>query len=118
MWVGCYCHCSLEQVEAFDVQTANAESCFEAPADTADGPCDICGFMAIGGATTISQFSLTIPLSDFESNIDKFMSMLSIVTATDQDSSPPGANLATGDLRALCEDLVLTGLPVRGPTST
>lgn len=117
LWIGCFSHCFLEQLEAFDVQAANAEVCCRGDTDSEEEPCDPCGFAFLGGAITISQLLVGVPLSDFGSDIDKFLSIISPEPATDPDSPPPDTLAPKGCFRALCEELVLTGLPVRGPTA-
>lgn len=122
LWGGCFIHCFAEQLGIDGLQATHAITCCGedtdsegAPSDPSD-PCNICDICDFGGSTLVSQSSLLLPPSDFGIDIDNFLSIGFSDSTTEPEPLPPDANAAKGYLRVLCEELVLTGLPVRGPT--
>jgi len=122
VWGWCFINCFAERLEVFDLQAANSVVCCgegtgsenipSAPSD----PCDICDFCDFGVPPGISHLSMQIPPSDIESDIDIFLLNSSLDSKIDLTRPPPDTYAQNQFLQPLCEELVRTGLPVRGPT--
>jgi len=114
LWIGCFFHCFSEKLGIAGFQAANAEACCGGDAEPDKTACVSCDILFQWTSTAVYRSLLAAPLSDFAGEIGQ----LDFVKPTlDPDTPPPHAITAEQPCRLLCEELVLTGLPVRGPTA-
>ncbi|MFK5922005.1 MAG: hypothetical protein QM496_07485 [Verrucomicrobiota bacterium] len=118
MWVGCFFHCSVEQwgeVEhASLVQVVDGGLAGEKSGSDEEN-CELCDFARIGGALTITSLSLLPLADDFGKELADFFSLSLILPEAELAEISSCKKAEEQILPLLCEVLVRTGFPVRGP---
>ncbi len=118
VWVGCFLHCSVEQWGEVEqtrlVQSIDGDSAYGKPGSD-EGDCKLCDFARMGGSLTIASLSLLPLADDFGKELDDFFSLSLILPETELAEISSSQKAEAQVLPPLCEVLVRTGFPVRGP---